>query len=119
MKMEKQMDLKTQAQKELERLEHEKAAREAELVYKPFYKLGEGTHVLTFADSEIRDNTLYAGRKLFRVSDRSGVEYDLSVSQNSPLYRALVSMLAQGKTKASITRIGTGRTDTRYSVSEV
>lgn len=103
------------AEKEAARIASERKERMDELGYLPFYVLDQGAHDLEFADEEPVDNKLYPERKVFHVI-ANGADMSLSISTRSPLYRDVIANLAEGKAKMQITRIGTGKTDTRYSV---
>ena len=110
-----QQSMKSFAEGESKRLADDKAKRMEESGFLPFYQVTEGTHHMEFADEAPVDNNLYAGRKVFHVVVK-GTDYSLSISVNSPFYRDVINNLAKGLTQMRITRIGTGRTDTRYKV---
>ena len=107
--------LKTYAENETKRMDAEKAQRIAEKGYKPFLKIEDGAEVILHVplDQTPRDNTKYVGRKVFRVI-KDGEELDWSIGTNTPLYRELMALLAQGKADMKVVRHGAGREDTRY-----
>jgi hypothetical protein len=100
---------------ERERIEKYRKEKMEEKGYAPFWKAIVGTNVVEFLPILPRPNNLYENRAVFRVLV-DGAEWDYSVNVLSPLYRDIISNIANGKTKMSITRVGTTKTDTRYSV---
>ena len=114
----KQQILQVFAEKEKARMEQEKAVYMEDKGYSPFWTMSEGTFVVVFADQPPRENKFYPNRPIFKVQVDE-TEFDYSINKNSPFYRSIMESLAKGVRKLSITRIGTGKTDTRYSVKEV
>lgn len=114
---EPQKKLQGFAAAEAQRLEEERQKAMEEHGYAPFWTMAEGTHIIEFADAMPRENNLYPDRPIFRVKIGSE-EWDYSISKRSPLYREVMQHLADGEFRLSITRIGTGKSDTRYKVQK-
>lgn len=102
---------------ELKKIEEQRRQVLEQKDLRPFFKIPEGITEVEFSLEMPRDNPRFAGRKVFRIRV-NGVEYDLSVTQNSNLYREILQNLAKGKTRLKIMRVGSGRSDTRYKVLE-
>ncbi len=100
---------------EVQKLAEQKQKRMEEKGYKPFWSMPEGTYIIEFANEMPRDNPAYTDRPIFRIKV-DGEEYDYSINRNSPLYRDIMQNIMNGNYKLSITRIGTGKSDTRYKV---
>lgn len=113
------MDVKEYIEAEKARIEQERSDAMLDNGFAPFMSIKEGTTTLTFSmDIMPRESKNYPDRSIFRVS-QDNTEYDLSVNRKSPLYKDIVDNLSNGKTTMTITRIGTGRTDTRYKVESM
>ena len=102
---------------ELKKIEEQRKQLLEQKDLRPFYRIPEGITEIEFSTEMPRDNPKFAGRKIFRIRV-NGEEYDLSVTQNSNLYREILQNLAKGKTKLKVMRVGSGRNDTRYKVLE-
>jgi hypothetical protein len=104
------------AEKEKQRLDEQREEAMAEAGYVAFYKIPEGTTKVTFStDVEPREDVKFGGT-IFRVTV-NGEEKDLRINPRSPLYREVIANLAEHKVDMTITRMGTGMTDTRYKVT--
>ncbi len=99
---------------ELQRIEGRKQNANFE---RKFFKIPEGLTEIELIIERPRDSPRFAGRKIFRIK-HGGEEYDLSVSENSTLYRDLLLAMKKKKTKVKIMRLGSTRNDTRYKVIE-
>lgn len=108
------MSLQEWKEKEIKRLDKERKKRTDDAGYAPILRLSEGTTTLQL-QPEIPRIGKYG--KMFTVKAADNVTYDLKANENSPLYRSLIEKMdPDGPVTIKITRIGTGRTDTRYKV---
>ena len=121
-------NIKNFVERENARIEQEKQASLTENGFTPFFKIPEGESELRFLDVEPVVNKQYTDRIIFAVvdlksnpelTDNPDMEYSLSVNIKSPLYKDIISALNQGHDKLKILRIGTSKTDTRYSVKPI
>lgn len=100
---------------ETQRLAEERKAAMSEKGMSEWAKLSVGSNRLKFYPVAPRDHPVFAGKKVFKVS-QDGVDKDLSISSNGKFYQDLIKALSSGKYNLDIVRTGTGRTDTRYSL---
>jgi hypothetical protein len=97
---------------ETSRIEKERAERMEGKDYKTFWKASVGENHVVFLKQVPRVGQY---GKIFRISV-NGTDYDFTIKETSPLYREIIKNLKAGRYNLKIIRIGTGKTDTRYSV---
>lgn len=104
-------------EEELERLEEVKKQKLAAKDMRPWASLKVGENVVEFLPVPPRPHPVFSGRVIFRVK-QGGEERDLAISTGGRLYREILTALKQGRFKLKIIRVGTGKTDTRYTLQE-
>jgi hypothetical protein len=108
---------------ENQKLAEERQQRMKEMGFVELLRLPIGESILTFQPEEPRTvNTKYGERKVFKVMiwKNGQVEdktYDFMINEKSPLYRSIISQLANGNNTITIVRSGEGKA-TRYSVKK-
>jgi len=115
----KQQNLADFAKAESKVLEEEKAKTMKDKGLTDFYKIAEGAHTMTFLDVPAKPNPIYKDRVMFQILDKDAKEWTLSINKASPLYRDVIDVLASGKLKIEVVRVGKTQKDTRYSVKAI
>ena len=120
-------NMKEFIERENERIEQEKQTSLNENGFTPFFKIPEGESKIKFLDVEPVVNKQYPDRMIFSIIDLNQNPNDnnkelissLSINTKSPLYKDIINALSQGYEVLKILRIGTSKTDTRYSVKPI
>ena len=109
---------KSWAQKEIERLDQERAQKRKEKGYRDFYNWRKGeNHFQVILSEPTREiDGKYGKLKIFAAKAGDGI-FDLAVNVNSQAYRIVVDGLANGKTRFNILKSGEGK-ETRYELLE-
>ena len=110
---EQQKELTTWLKNQVVKMDEQKEKAYKDKGYADFWKAPEGLTPLTLIPQIPRDGQY---GKIFRIRV-AGKEYDWTVREGTKLYREVLAVMDPAKdVYLDLMRVGTGKTDTRYSV---
>ena len=108
-------DFKAFLSTELKTIEDQRKKNFDDKDIKPWASLKVGENTIKVLPQPARPHPIYSNRMVFRV-EQDGEVRDLAISSNGKLYREILTALKDGKMTICIIRVGTGKTDTRYTL---
>jgi len=100
---------------EAEQLELEKQENMNKMGMIPFWKAPQGETIIEVMSEHPPEDSNFAGKKDIHLLI-DGEEKKWTVSKRSPIYREIVTAVANGQQKFKLIRVGLKADDTRYSL---